>query len=230
MTSLFKMDELLWNPLLSFFSVPFFTFWSLFGLLDSCAFLGCIAAYGAHQSLMWRGWGKSNAHSQLMDTVPLGTHSTCLVDSVHYLPWCPTHHISLWTGSPYWRPLCTAWSHEHLKYHFLTPDFNQFLSIPMTINQEPIVSLVERAKDKNDIYVIHVYVYLVELLFTVSGQWWTRLAVRCDQGRRLAPHSVVGCWFSHGPTWAPATQCLPTVLSQLIRDKAPNVDLYSTAR
>uniref|UniRef100_A0A8C4Z1C1 Kinesin-like protein n=1 Tax=Gadus morhua TaxID=8049 RepID=A0A8C4Z1C1_GADMO len=27
-----------------------------------------------------------------------------------------------------------------------------------------------------------------------------------------------------------ATQCLPTVLSQLIRDKAPNVDLYSTAR
>ena len=62
----------------------------------------------------------------------------------------------------------------------------------------------------------------------MSGQWWTRLGDWWDQGSRLASHSVVACWFSHGPTWAPATQCLPIVFSQLIRDKAPNVDLYST--
>ena len=117
-TSLFKMDELLWNPLLGFFSVPFFTISLLFGLWDSCAFLGCIAAYGAHQSLMWRGWGKSNAHSRLMDTMPLGTHSTCLVDSVHCLSWCPTHRTSLWTGSPYWRPVATAPPYERLQYNF----------------------------------------------------------------------------------------------------------------
>ena len=112
------MDELLWNPLLGVFSVPFFTFEILFGLWDPCAFLGCIAAYGAHQSLMWRGWGKSNAQSQLMDTVPLGTHFTCLVDSVHYLPWCPTDRTQVFGLVP---PTDSPWLlhvYEHLQYHF----------------------------------------------------------------------------------------------------------------
>ena len=119
-TSLFKMDELLWNPLLGFFSVPFFTF-HFFTLVW---FLGFMCILGLHRSI-WcasksdvEGMGKSNAHSRLMDTVPLGTHSTCLVDSVHCLPWCPTHRTSLWTGSPYWRPVATARPYERLQYNF----------------------------------------------------------------------------------------------------------------